>query len=150
MPRRTGLGDDDAVPLWGDDQMAGLPDFGGKFVHQWLRRRGQSAQRRAAGGQLEQLHRQRIAVGLTKSIAANFVRGGIRCNALCPGTVDTPQPARPHCRRRPGTGGTGLHRTPVDGSSHGRRHHGTVVYLLSDESRFVSGQALLVNGGVTV
>lgn len=91
-------------------------------------------------------------IGLTKGIAADFVTRGIRCNALCPGTVDTPslrgriaaaadpvQAERDFIARQPmGRLATVGDITPM------------VVYLLSDESRFVSGQALLVDGGVTI
>lgn len=91
-------------------------------------------------------------IGLTKSIAADFVHQGIRCNALCPGTVDTPslrgriaaaadpaQAERDFIARQP----MGRLATVDDIAP-------MVVYLLSDESRFVSGQALLVDGGVTI
>lgn len=91
-------------------------------------------------------------IGLTKGIAADFVTRGIRCNALCPGTVDTPslrgriaaaadpvQAEKDFIARQPmGRLATVADITPM------------VVYLLSDESRFVSGQALLVDGGVTI
>ncbi len=91
-------------------------------------------------------------IGLTKAIAADYVRQGIRCNALCPGTVDTPslrgriasaadpvQAEKDFIARQPmGRLATVDDITPM------------VVYLLSDESRFVSGQALLVDGGVTI
>lgn len=91
-------------------------------------------------------------IGLTKAIAADFVRQGIRCNALCPGTVDTPslrgriaaaadpaQAERDFVARQPmGRLATVDDMTPM------------IVYLLSDESRFVTGQAMLVDGGVTI
>lgn len=91
-------------------------------------------------------------IGLTKAIAADFVGRGVRCNALCPGTVDTPslrgriaaaadpaQAERDFIARQPmGRLATVGDITPM------------VVYLLSDESRFVSGQAMLVDGGVTI
>ncbi len=91
-------------------------------------------------------------IGLTKAIAADFVGRGLRCNALCPGTVDTPslrgriaaaadpaQAERDFIARQPmGRLATVGDITPM------------VVYLLSDESRFVSGQAMLVDGGVTI
>ena len=91
-------------------------------------------------------------IGLTKAIAADFVGRGIRCNALCPGTVDTPslrgriaaaadpaQAEKDFIARQPmGRLATVGDITPM------------VVYLLSDESRFVSGQAMLVDGGVTI
>lgn len=91
-------------------------------------------------------------IGLTKSVAADFVTQGIRCNAICPGTVDTPslrgriaaapdpvQAEKDFIARQPMGRLAGVEDiTPM------------VVYLLSDESRFVSGQALLVDGGVTI
>jgi len=91
-------------------------------------------------------------IGLTKSIAIDFVKTGLRCNALCPGTVDTPslrgriaaaadpaQAERDFIARQP----MGRLATVDDIAP-------MVVYLVSDESRFVTGQALLVDGGVTI
>lgn len=91
-------------------------------------------------------------IGLTKAIAADYVKQGIRCNCLCPGTVDTPslrgriaaspdpvQAEKDFIARQPmGRLATVDDMTPM------------VVYLLSDESRFVTGQTLLVDGGVTI
>ncbi len=91
-------------------------------------------------------------IGLTKSIAADFVKQGLRCNALCPGTVDTPslrgriasaadpvQAEKDFVARQPiGRLATVDDITPL------------VIYLASDESQFVTGQALLVDGGVTI
>ena len=91
-------------------------------------------------------------IGLTKSIAADYVKTGLRCNAHCPATVDTPslrgriaaapdpvQAEKDFVARQP----MGRLATVQDIAP-------TVVYLLSDESRFVTGQALLVDGGVTI
>jgi len=91
-------------------------------------------------------------IGMTKSLAADFVNAGLRCNALCPGTVDTPslrgriasaadpvQAEKDFVARQPmGRLATVDDITPM------------VVYLASDESRFVTGQTLLVDGGVTI
>lgn len=91
-------------------------------------------------------------IGLTKAIAADFVTRGLRCNALCPGTVDTPS-LRQRIANAP---------DPVQAEKNfvARQPMGRlatvddiapmVVYLLSDESRFVTGQAMLVDGGVTI
>ena len=91
-------------------------------------------------------------IGLTKSIAADYVKTGLRCNALCPGTVDTPslrgriasaadpvQAEKDFIARQP----MGRLATVEDIAP-------MVVFLLSDESRFVTGQAVLVDGGVTI
>lgn len=91
-------------------------------------------------------------IGLTKSLAADFVQQGVRANALCPGTVDTPslrgriaasadplQAEKDFIARQPmGRLATVDDITPL------------VVFLASDESRFVTGQNLLVDGGVTI
>lgn len=91
-------------------------------------------------------------IGLTKSLAADYVKQGLRANALCPGTVDTPslrgriasaadpvQAEKDFIARQP----MGRLATVDDIAP-------MVVYLASDESRFVTGQALLVDGGVTI
>jgi 2-keto-3-deoxy-L-fuconate dehydrogenase len=91
-------------------------------------------------------------IGLTKSIAADYVKLGLRCNALCPATVDTPslrgrissapdpvQAEKDFIARQPiGRLATVHDITPL------------VIYLAGDESQFVTGQALLVDGGVTI
>ena len=91
-------------------------------------------------------------IGLTKSLAADYVKAGLRANALCPGTVDTPslrgrianaadpvQAEKDFIARQPmGRLATVTDITPM------------VVFLASDESRFVTGQTLLVDGGVTI
>lgn len=91
-------------------------------------------------------------IGLTKAIAADFVTQNLRCNALCPGTVDTPslqgriaaaadpvQAEKDFIARQPmGRLATVDDLTP------------TILHLLSDGSRFVTGQTVLVDGGVTI
>ena len=91
-------------------------------------------------------------IGLTKAIAADYVAQGIRCNALCPGTVETPslqgrinsaadpvQARKEFIARQPmGRLGTVEDLVPM------------IVHLLSDESRFTTGQAISVDGGCTI
>jgi 2-keto-3-deoxy-L-fuconate dehydrogenase len=91
-------------------------------------------------------------IGLSKAIAADYVRAGLRCNAVCPGTVDTPS-LRQRIAAAP---------DPVEAEKNflGRQPMGRfatpeqiaplVVYLASDDSRMVTGQAMLVDGGVTI
>ncbi len=91
-------------------------------------------------------------IGLTKAIAADFVTRNLRCNALCPGTVDTPSlrgriaaAADPVQAER-----DFIARQPMGRLANVDDLTPTVVYLLSDGSRFVTGQAVLVDGGVTI
>jgi 2-keto-3-deoxy-L-fuconate dehydrogenase len=91
-------------------------------------------------------------IGLTKAIAADYVKQGVRCNALCPGTVDTPS-----LRGRIASAADPVQaekdfiaRQPMGRLASVDDIAPMVVYLLSDESRFISGQAMLVDGGVTI
>ncbi|MEX0367040.1 MAG: SDR family oxidoreductase [Ruegeria sp.] len=91
-------------------------------------------------------------IGLTKGVAADFVTQGIRCNCLCPGTVDTPSlrgriaaAADPVQAKK-----DFIARQPMGRLAEVEDITPIVVYLLSDESRFVTGQSMLVDGGVTI
>jgi len=91
-------------------------------------------------------------IGLTKSIAADYVRQGIRCNAVAPGTVDTPslqgrinsyadpvQARKDFVARQPmGRLGTVEDLVPI------------FIYLASDESQFASGNVFSIDGGMTI
>lgn len=91
-------------------------------------------------------------IGLTKSIAADFVKDNIRCNALCPGTVDTPSlRARIAASADPARAEKDfIARQPMGRLATVDDISPMIVYLLSPESRFVTGQAILVDGGVTI
>ncbi len=91
-------------------------------------------------------------IGLTKSIAADFVGQGIRCNALCPGTVLTPSwegrvaaAADPEQARR-----DFIARQPMGRLGTAEEIAGFCVYLASDESAFATGQAFSIDGGMTI
>jgi 2-keto-3-deoxy-L-fuconate dehydrogenase len=91
-------------------------------------------------------------LGLTKSIAADFVKGGIRCNAICPGTVDTPSLgdrinafADPAQARK-----DFIARQPMGRLATAEEIAPIIVYLASDESRFATGQSFNVDGGITI
>jgi NAD(P)-dependent dehydrogenase (short-subunit alcohol dehydrogenase family) len=91
-------------------------------------------------------------IGFTKAVAADYVKQGIRCNAVCPGTVDTPslqgrinafadpaQARKDFIARQPmGRLATVDDITPL------------LVYLASDESSFATGVAFSVDGGMTI
>jgi 2-keto-3-deoxy-L-fuconate dehydrogenase len=91
-------------------------------------------------------------IGLTKSIAADYVADGIRCNAICPGTVDTPSLqdrinayADPIEARK-----AFIARQPMGRLAQAEEIAPLVVFLASDESQFVTGQAYAVDGGITI
>jgi 2-keto-3-deoxy-L-fuconate dehydrogenase len=91
-------------------------------------------------------------IGLTKSVAADYVGEGVRCNAICPGTVDTPSlqdrinaHADPAQARR-----DFIARQPMGRLATAEEIAPLVVYLAADESRFVTGQAYAVDGGITI
>ena len=88
-------------------------------------------------------------VGLTKSVAADYVAQGIRCNALCPGTVDTP--SLQQRMRDAGDYEKGramfLSRQPTGRLGTPEELAAFAVYLASDESSFTTGQAHIIDGG---
>jgi 2-keto-3-deoxy-L-fuconate dehydrogenase len=91
-------------------------------------------------------------LGLTKSVAADYVTKGIRCNAVCPGTVDTPSlgerinaNADPEEARR-----AFIARQPMGRLARAEEIAPVVVFLASDESVFATGQAFTVDGGITI
>lgn len=90
-------------------------------------------------------------IGMTKAIAADFVTRGIRCNAICPATVDSPSL---HARMRAmGDYETSraafVARQPMGRIGTAGEIAALAVYLASDESAFVTGQALCIDGGWT-
>jgi 2-dehydro-3-deoxy-L-fuconate 4-dehydrogenase len=88
-------------------------------------------------------------IGLTKSVATEYIKQGIRCNAICPGTVDSPSL---HERLR-ATGdyeaamATFVSRQPMGRIATAEEIAALVVYLASDESGFTTAQAHVIDGG---
>ncbi len=91
-------------------------------------------------------------VGLTKAIAADFVTRGIRCNAIAPGTVDTPSlherinafPDPVEARRN------FISRQPMGRLATASEIAPVVVFLASDEAAFATGNVYSVDGGMTI
>ena len=91
-------------------------------------------------------------VGLTKAVAADFVAQGIRCNAIAPGTVDTPSLgdrinsyADPVQARK-----DFVARQPMGRLARAEEIAPIILYLASDESIFATGQVFAVDGGMTL
>lgn len=91
-------------------------------------------------------------IGLTKSVAADYVAHGIRCNAICPGTVDTPSlQDRINANADPVEARKAfVARQPMGRLAKPEEIAPLVVYLASDESVFVTGQAYAADGGITI
>ena len=91
-------------------------------------------------------------LGLTKSVAADYVARGIRCNAVCPGTVDTPSLGdRINAHDDPAAARQAfIARQPMGRLARAEEIAPVVVFLASDESRFATGQAFTVDGGMTI
>lgn len=91
-------------------------------------------------------------IGLTKSVAADFVTKGIRCNAVCPGTVDTPSlfdrmKAQGDVEK---ARAAFIARQPMGRLARADEVASMVVYLASDESAFITGQAFVIDGGISI
>lgn len=91
-------------------------------------------------------------IGLTKAVAVDFIGKGIRCNAICPGTVETPSLEE----RIVAQGGTAaarqafVARQPLGRLGTAEEIAALAVYLASDESSFTTGQTHLIDGGFTL
>ncbi len=93
-------------------------------------------------------------IGLTKSVAADFITRGVRCNAICPGTVESPS-LRDRISAQAAASGQTL--AQVEAAFIARQPMGRIgrveeiaalaVYLASDESSFTTGTAQIIDGG---
>ena len=95
-------------------------------------------------------------IGLTKSVAADFVREGIRCNAVCPGTISSPS-----LQERIGALATRMgsidaaraafvERQPMGRLGTPEEVAALCLYLATDESAFVTGQTFVIDGGIDI
>ena len=93
-------------------------------------------------------------IGLTKAVAADFITKGLRCNAICPGTVESPS-LRDRIDAQAAT--SGLTQAQVEAAFIARQPMGRLgrvdeiaalaVYLASDESSFTTGTTQVIDGG---
>lgn len=91
-------------------------------------------------------------IALTKSVALDYVKQGIRCNAICPGTIDTPSLAEriaaqgdPEIVRE-----AFVARQPMGRLGRAEEIAAAALYLASDESAFMTGHALVIDGGFSL
>jgi 2-keto-3-deoxy-L-fuconate dehydrogenase len=95
-------------------------------------------------------------VGLTKSVAVDFVAQGIRCNAICPGTIHTPSLEERIAANAEAAGGKEaaraafIARQPLGRLGTPEEIAALAVYLASDESQFVTGATMVIDGGWTI
>ncbi len=96
-------------------------------------------------------------IGLTKAVAADFIRRGIRCNAICPGTVESPslegriaalskETGRPPDAVRQGF----VDRQPMGRLGTAEEVAWLALFLAGDEASYITGQAHLVDGGMAM
>jgi 2-keto-3-deoxy-L-fuconate dehydrogenase len=93
-------------------------------------------------------------IGLTKAVAADFITQGIRCNAICPGTVESPSLRERIAALAKNTGQTleqaeasFIARQPMGRLGSTEEIAALAVYLASDESSFTTGTAQIIDGG---
>ena len=96
-------------------------------------------------------------IGLTKSVAADFVARGIRCNAICPGTVESPSLRERIAKLAKSTGQTlaqaeaaFVARQPMGRLGSAEEIASLAVYLASDEAAFTTGATHVIDGGWSV
>jgi 2-keto-3-deoxy-L-fuconate dehydrogenase len=96
-------------------------------------------------------------IGLTKAVAADFIRQGIRCNAICPGTIESPsleeridalskQTGKSNDAVREGF----VERQPMGRLGTAKEVALLALFLASDESSYITGQTHLVDGGMAL
>jgi 2-keto-3-deoxy-L-fuconate dehydrogenase len=96
-------------------------------------------------------------IGLTKAVAADFIRQGIRCNAICPGTIESPSleeridALSKQTRKSPDeVRGGFVERQPMGRLGTAREVALLALFLASDEASYITGQPHLVDGGMAL
>ena len=91
-------------------------------------------------------------IGLTRSVAADFVSRGIRCNAICPGTVQSPSlDARINAFDDPVQARKDfIARQPMGRLGTAEEIAALAVHLAGDESAYTTGQAIVIDGGIAI
>ena len=93
-------------------------------------------------------------IGLTKSVAVDFMADGVRCNAICPGTIETPswQERMAEMAKKLGSEEEArawfVKRQPMGRLGQPEEIAPLVIYLLSDSGAYATGQPFIVDGGI--
>ena len=95
-------------------------------------------------------------IGMTRSVATDYVTRGIRANCLCPGTVDTPSLDERIAANAAAAGSIDaaraafVARQPMGRLGTPEEIAALAVYLSSDEAQFITGQSIIIDGGLTL
>jgi 2-keto-3-deoxy-L-fuconate dehydrogenase len=95
-------------------------------------------------------------IGMTRSVATDYVTRGIRCNCLCPGTVGTPSLDERIAANAAAAGSVDAARTafvarqPMGRLGTPEEIAALAVYLAGDDARFITGQSIVIDGGLTL
>jgi 2-keto-3-deoxy-L-fuconate dehydrogenase len=95
-------------------------------------------------------------IGMTRSVATDYIRQGIRCNCICPGTVHTPSLEERIAANAAQAGSIDaarqafVERQPMGRLGTPEEIAALAVYLASDAAQFVTGQAVIIDGGLTL
>jgi 2-keto-3-deoxy-L-fuconate dehydrogenase len=96
-------------------------------------------------------------IGLTKAVAADFIKHGIRCNAICPGTIESPSLEDRIATLAKETGRSAavvrqafIDRQPMGRLGTAQEVAALALFLASDEASYITGQAHLVDGGMAL
>jgi 2-keto-3-deoxy-L-fuconate dehydrogenase len=96
-------------------------------------------------------------IGLTKAVAADFIKQGIRCNAICPGTIESPSLEERIAEQSRQTGRSPdvvrqdfVARQPMGRLGRAEEVAWLALFLASDEASYVTGHAYLVDGGMAM
>lgn len=95
-------------------------------------------------------------IGMTRSVATDFVTQGIRCNCLCPGTVETPSLGERIATNAAAAGSIDearaafVARQPMGRLGTPEEIAALAVYLCGDDAEFITGQAIVIDGGLTL
>ena len=96
-------------------------------------------------------------IGLTKAVAADFIKQGIRCNAICPGTIESPSLEERIAAAAKETGKSMeavrqdfIGRQPMGRLGRAQEVAALALFLASDEASYITGQPHLVDGGMAL